>query len=82
MVAHRIADPFILRLIGKWLNAGFMVAGVATRTEEGSPQGGPISPILSNMAPRIVVAGKGDHIVLASARLVPDETNVTGILTM
>jgi RNA-directed DNA polymerase len=49
MVAHRIADPLILRLIGKWLNAGFMVGGVVTRTEEGSPQGGPISPILSNI---------------------------------
>ena len=49
MVAHRIADPFILRLIGKWLNAGFMVGGVVTRTEGGSPQGGPISPILSNI---------------------------------
>src|ERR1035438_1662532 len=49
MVAPRIADPFILRLIGKWLNAGFRVGGVITRTEEGSPQGGPISPILSNI---------------------------------
>ena len=49
MVAHRMADPFILRLIGKWLNAGFMVGGVVTRTEEGSPQGGPISPILCNI---------------------------------
>ncbi|PYU37652.1 MAG: hypothetical protein DMG54_32835 [Acidobacteria bacterium] len=49
MVAHRIADPFILRLIGKWLNAGSMVGRVVTRTEEGSPQGGPISPILSNV---------------------------------
>lgn len=49
MVAHRIGDPVILRLIGKWLNAGFMVGGVVTRTEEGSPQGGPISPILANI---------------------------------
>jgi RNA-directed DNA polymerase len=49
MVAHRIGDPVILRLIGKWLNAGFMANGVVTRTEEGSPQGGPISPILSNI---------------------------------
>lgn len=49
MVAHRIGDPVILRLIGKWLNAGFMAGGVVTRTEEGSPQGGPISPILANI---------------------------------
>ena len=49
MVAHRIGDRVILRLIGKWLNAGFMVGGVVTRTEEGSPQGGPISPILANI---------------------------------
>jgi group II intron reverse transcriptase/maturase len=49
MVAHRIADPVILRLIGKWLKAGFMMGGVVTRTEEGSPQGGPISPILANL---------------------------------
>lgn len=49
MVAHRIGDPVVLRLIGKWLNAGFMSGGVVTRTEEGSPQGGPISPILANI---------------------------------
>jgi retron-type reverse transcriptase len=45
MVAHRIADPLILRLIGKWLNAGYMLDGVVVRTEEGSPQGGPITPL-------------------------------------
>lgn len=49
MVAYRIADPLILRLIGKWLQAGYMVEGVVLRSEEGSPQGGPISPILSNI---------------------------------
>jgi retron-type reverse transcriptase len=49
MVAHRIADPVILRLVGKWLNAGVMEDGVVARTEEGSPQGGPISPILANV---------------------------------
>ncbi|CAH0446793.1 hypothetical protein LMG10661_02857 [Ralstonia syzygii subsp. syzygii] len=49
MVAHRIGDPVILRLIGKWLKAGFMAGGVVTRTEEGSPQGVPISPILANI---------------------------------
>jgi RNA-directed DNA polymerase len=45
MVAHRIADPLILRLIGKWLKAGYMVEGVVLRSEEGSPQGGPITPL-------------------------------------
>jgi RNA-directed DNA polymerase len=49
MVAHRIADPVILRLIGKWLRAGVMQGGVVTRTEEGTPQGGPISPVLANV---------------------------------
>src|SRR5215471_623733 len=49
MVAHRIADPVILGLIGKWLNAGAMQDGVVIRTEEGTPQGGPISPVLSNL---------------------------------
>ena len=44
-----IADPLILRLIGKWLNAGYMLDGVGVRTDEGSPQGGPISPILANI---------------------------------
>jgi group II intron reverse transcriptase/maturase len=49
MVAHRIADPVILSLIGKWLRAGVMVDGVVLRVHEGSPQGGPISPVLANI---------------------------------
>jgi group II intron reverse transcriptase/maturase len=49
MVAHRIADPVILQLIAKWLRAGALRDGVVIRTEEGTPQGGPISPVLSNV---------------------------------
>jgi group II intron reverse transcriptase/maturase len=49
MVAHRIADPIILKLIGKWLKAGAMRDGIIIVTEEGTPQGGPISPVLSNL---------------------------------
>jgi RNA-directed DNA polymerase len=49
MIAHRIADGVILRLIGKWLRAGVMQDGVVIRTEEGTPQGGPLSPILANV---------------------------------
>ncbi|GAB6172401.1 group II intron reverse transcriptase/maturase [Paradesulfitobacterium aromaticivorans] len=49
MLKQRIADPVILRLVGKWLKAGVMENGVVTRNEEGIPQGGPISPILANI---------------------------------
>jgi group II intron reverse transcriptase/maturase len=49
MVRERIADPVILSLIGKWLKAGAMYGGVVVRSEEGTPQGGPISCILANI---------------------------------
>ena len=49
MLAHRIADPTILRLIAKWLQAGALRDGVFIAAEEGTPQGGPISPVLSNV---------------------------------
>ncbi len=49
MVAQRVADPVILGLIGKWLKAGAMQNGVVIRSEEGTPQGGPISCVLANI---------------------------------
>ncbi|MFZ4405267.1 MAG: group II intron reverse transcriptase/maturase [Pseudobdellovibrionaceae bacterium] len=49
MVKHRIKDPLINRLISKWLKAGVMDKGVVARPEAGTPQGGPISPILANL---------------------------------
>lgn len=49
MVAHRIADATILRLVARWLRAGVMQQGVVVRRAEGTPQGGPISPILANV---------------------------------
>ena len=49
MVAHRIADPIILQLISKWLKAGALQDGVFLPAKEGTPQGGPISPVLSNL---------------------------------
>lgn len=49
MLALRIGDPVIIRLIGKWLKAGAVVGNLVVRSEEGSPQGGPISPILANV---------------------------------
>jgi RNA-directed DNA polymerase len=49
MLRERIADPVILRLIDKWLRAGVMDGGVVRETKSGVPQGGPISPVLSNV---------------------------------
>ena len=49
MIAHRIADPIILRLVSKWLKAGALRDGFFIPAEEGTPQGGPISPVLSNL---------------------------------
>ncbi|MBI5186590.1 MAG: group II intron reverse transcriptase/maturase [Nitrospinae bacterium] len=49
MLGERIKDRTILRLIGKWLKAGVLEEGKRTRNEDGVPQGGVISPILSNI---------------------------------
>src|SRR6266446_7507425 len=46
---HRIADQRVIRLIHKWLNAGVLEDGTRTWSEEGTPQGGSISPLLANV---------------------------------
>ncbi len=48
-VEHRIADQRVVRLIQKWLNAGVLEDGTRTWSEEGTPQGGSISPLLANV---------------------------------
>jgi group II intron reverse transcriptase/maturase len=48
-VEHRVADPRIIRLIQKWLNAGVMEEGEWSDTKTGSPQGSVISPLLANI---------------------------------
>src|SRR6516165_10369890 len=48
-VARRISDKRLLRLIRAYLNAGMMEDGLVSPTEQGVPQGGPLSPILSNL---------------------------------
>lgn len=49
ILAKRIRDGVLTRLIGKWLNAGVLEGEVLTRPEEGTPQGGVISPLLANV---------------------------------
>jgi group II intron reverse transcriptase/maturase len=46
---QRVRDGVLTRLIGKWLQAGVMEAGTVTFPAAGSPQGGVISPVLSNI---------------------------------
>jgi hypothetical protein len=48
-VAHRIADPCILQLIGLWLRAGVLESGEKQETDGGTPQGAGISPLLANI---------------------------------
>jgi RNA-directed DNA polymerase len=48
-VARRVGDKRVLRLIRRYLQAGVMAGGVASPRSEGTPQGGPLSPLLSNV---------------------------------
>jgi RNA-directed DNA polymerase len=48
-IGRRISDKRMLRLIGAFLKAGVMEDGLVSATEEGTPQGGPLSPLLSNI---------------------------------
>lgn len=49
VLRQRVRDGVILRLIGKWLNAGVMEEGCLRYPESGTPQGGVISPLLANI---------------------------------
>ena len=48
-LARKIADKRVLGLIRRYLEAGTMVGGVVSPSVEGTPQGGPLSPLLSNV---------------------------------
>jgi RNA-directed DNA polymerase len=49
LVAKRVADKCLLKLIRGFLTAGVLEGGLVGPTEEGTPQGGPLSPLLSNL---------------------------------
>ena len=48
-LAKRITDKRLLRLIRRYLEAGMMADGIVAEREEGTPQGGPLSPLLANV---------------------------------
>ena len=48
-LAKRIADKRLLKLIRRYLEAGMMSNGIVAEREEGTPQGGPLSPLLANV---------------------------------
>jgi len=48
-ISRRIGDKEVLKLIRRYLQAGVMENGVSVKNEEGTPQGGPLSPLLANI---------------------------------
>jgi RNA-directed DNA polymerase len=49
LLSSRIKDKLVLGLIGKYLRAGILIEGTVSRNTEGTPQGSPLSPLLSNI---------------------------------
>jgi group II intron reverse transcriptase/maturase len=49
LLSRRVRDGVLLRLIGKWLNAGVLESGAVSFPDQGTPQGGVISPLLANV---------------------------------
>jgi RNA-directed DNA polymerase len=49
LLGKRVGDGVVVRLVGKWLNAGVLDGGIVKRAEVGTPQGGVISPLLANI---------------------------------
>jgi len=54
ILKRRVWDGVLLRLIGKWLNAGVLEDGGVSYPERGTPQGGVVSPLTKPSSPRSV----------------------------
>jgi group II intron reverse transcriptase/maturase len=63
IIRQRVRDGVIVRLIGKWLNAGVLESGSLTYPEAGSPQGGVISPLMANIYLHEVLDTWFEHLV-------------------
>ena len=49
LLSRKISDKRVLKLIRRYLTSGVMIGGIASKREEGTPQGSPLSPLLSNI---------------------------------
>ena len=49
LVARKVKDSRVLKLIRKYLESGIMLNGIKVKSDEGTPQGGPLSPLLANI---------------------------------
>lgn len=49
ILSRKVTDRRLLKLIRSYLQSGIMIGGIATKREEGTPQGSPLSPLLSNI---------------------------------
>jgi len=61
IIRQRVIDGVLLRLIGKWLNAGVLEDGQWSDSGEGTPQGGSLSPLLANVYLHYVLDLWADH---------------------
>src|SRR3984893_2107786 len=74
LVAKRVADKRVLKLIRGFLTAGVLMDGLLGPTEEGTPQGGPLSPLLSNLMLDVLdkeLETRGHHFVRYADDCVP-----------
>jgi retron-type reverse transcriptase len=65
-IEHRIGDKRIVRLIQKWLAAGILEDGIWSTTDEGTPQGATISPLLANIYTSLRVRPVGAAVEIAA----------------